>query len=153
MNSQARSEANGFAFPFFAYPNPFQPFLGSFEAAAPFGAAPMKGFARAQLEMMGLMNRRAQAYLEIPSVLSRCRTPQDLFNEQSRFWHTAFQQYAETGRRVAEVWGQMAQPAFGMRNGAHTQERDYITFPEQKPAASGKSSSEADLSPPARRVA
>lgn len=151
MNSQARGESNGSTFPFFPYPNPFQAFLGGLEAA-PIGFAPMKGVARAQLEVLGLMNRRAQAYLEIPSQLSRCRTPQDLLNEQSRFWHTAFQQYAETSRRVVEAWGEMAQPGFGMRNGAQTQERDYITFPDQKPAA-GSKASEADLSPPARRVA
>jgi hypothetical protein len=100
------------------------------------GAEPMmKGMARLNLEAVALVNRRAQAYLERPSRLGRCRTPQDLAGEQLRFWQTAYEQYAETIRKQMAIWTSMvpAMPALstGYRNGA-VRERDFITFPEPK---------------------
>lgn len=93
-----------------------------------------KSFARGQLELMGLMNRRAQALLEIPNRLSQCRTPQDLVNEQQRYWHTAYEQYSETAGQMMGLMGPLVAPPFGF--GAATaetskDEHDYITFPEQ----------------------
>jgi hypothetical protein len=92
---------------------------------------PMKGFVRCQLEMMGLMSRRTQAYMEMPSRISRCRTPQDLMSEQARFWQTAFQQYAESSRRMMEAWTQFM-PLNGMPARATGIERDYISFADPK---------------------
>lgn len=86
----------------------------------------MKGYARSQLEIMGFVSRRTQAYLEIPTRLQQCRTPQDLLNEQARFWQTAFEQYAEASRKILEAWAQAG--------GASAQQpvkataRDYISF-------------------------
>lgn len=124
---------------FGSFENPFQLYFSALEnTAQSFG--PMKGVARAQIEMMGLMSRRAQAYLEIPSRLSRCRSPQDLMNEQMRFWQTAFQQYSESSHKVMEAWGQ----AFASMPSATTfasqprRQRDYISFPDVR-SANGKS--------------
>jgi hypothetical protein len=92
---------------------------------------PIKAMARFQLEMMGLASRRAQAVMEVPSRLARCRTPQDIMSEQSRFWQTAFHQYAESSRRVMEAWTQaMQMPAQGNRRA----ERDYISFADPREA-------------------
>ncbi|HEX9882048.1 MAG TPA: phasin family protein [Hyphomicrobium sp.] len=91
-----------------------------------------KSIARAQLEFMGLMSRRAQAYMEIPSRLTQCRTPQDLASEQMRFWRTAYEEYAESMGRMTEAMASLATPAFSFGHygedarSAH----DYITFPE-----------------------
>ncbi len=110
--------------PFFA---PLHAYFGSLDSMAQ-SMSPMKGAARVQLEMTGFLSRRTQAYLEIPSRLQQCRTPQDLFNEQARFWQTAFEQYAEAGRRMTEAWqagfggGAAAQPA------VRATARDYISF-------------------------
>ena len=93
-----------------------------------------KSFARGQLELMGLMNRRAQALLEIPSRLSQCRTPQDLVNEQQRYWRTAYEQYSETAGQMMGLMGPLVAPPFGFGPAtAETSkdEHDYITFPEQ----------------------
>jgi hypothetical protein len=95
-----------------------------------------KGVARWQLEAIGLASRRAQAYLEIPSRLAQCRTPQDVFAEQSRFWHNAFEQYSDSSRRLAAAWAQMTtMPMPGPSRTSGARERDYITFPEPRAAS------------------
>lgn len=137
MTQHSTSQA-GSAGPFFA---PFHAYFGSLETMAQ-GMSPLKAVARSQLEVMGFFSRRTQAYMEIPTRLQQCRTPQDLFNEQARFWQTAMEQYAEAGRRMTEAW---TQASFG--NGAASQPvrataRDYITFGAEpdtnaKPKANG----------------
>ena len=49
----------------------------------------LKGVGRWNLEVVGLMTRRAQAWLEIPTRLSQCKTPADVFGEHVRFWQAA----------------------------------------------------------------
>jgi len=93
-----------------------------------------KNIARAQLEFMGLMSRRAQAYLEIPGRLAVCRTPQDLASEQMRFWRTAYEEYAESVGRMTEAMAAFATPAFGFGKfgeGEHNA-HDYLAFPENE---------------------
>jgi Phasin protein len=96
-----------------------------------------KGIARAQLEFMGLMSRRAQAYMEIPSRLSQCRTPQDLANEQMRFWRDAYQEYSDSFARMTEAVASVTMPsfAFGQFGEDVRSAHDYITFPETKEQA------------------
>ncbi len=93
----------------------------------------LRGVGRFNLELVGLMARRSQAWLEIPVRLSRCRTPMDLVNEQLRFWQTAAADFAEGQQRLAAALGACA--VLPKLNGA--QPRDYITFPEaeETPAA------------------
>jgi hypothetical protein len=92
-----------------------------------------KGVGRWNLEMVGLMARRAQAWLEIPSLLSRCKTPADLFKEQTRFWQAAAADYTDGSQRLTAAWSACAV----VPNLNDAQPRDYITFPEpqETPAA------------------
>ena len=52
------------------------------------------------IECMQLVNRRAKAWLNIPACLGRCKTPQDVFNEQVKFWQQMSQDYAEGTRQL-----------------------------------------------------
>jgi len=88
----------------------------------------MKSIARCQFEMMGFWSRRAQAYLEIPSRLSRCRTPNDLLSEQLRFWQTASHQYNECAHRIMAAASSAAMPAAFQQpeRRAAPRSRDYL---------------------------
>lgn len=114
------------------YANMMQSMFGSLDTMTQVSNPYVKGMARWQLEAMGLMSRRAQAYMEIPSRMSKCRTPQDLFTEQTRFWQMAFHQYSESSRRMMAATNQMmAMPAaFSQGAAKQTRQRDYINFPE-----------------------
>lgn len=93
--------------------------------------APFKATARCQLETLGLMSRRAQAYLQVPTRLAQCRTPQDVLNEQMAFWRTAGEQYRDSSRRIGEAWLQAYpwfNPAASAGRPAARRERDYINF-------------------------
>lgn len=109
--------------PYFA---PIQAYFGGLDTLAQ-SMSPMKGLARWQLEVMGLMSRRAQAYMEFPSRLQQCRTPQDLVNEQARFLRTSFEQYIETTQRIAEAWAQAGSLSYGPAS-TRAPVRDYISF-------------------------
>ena len=123
---------------------PFHMYFSGLDSMAK-GMGPMKGMARAQLEMMGLMSRRAQAYMEFPSRLSRCRSPQDLMQEQMVFWQTAVQQYQESSQKIMAAWSQSLTnsmpPASSLAPSFATPstrcERDYIAFPEGPCRANG----------------
>ena len=97
----------------------------------------LKGIGRWNLELMGLMTRRTQAWLDIPARISQCKAPQDLVKEQLRFWQTATQDYAEGAQRISAAFGAIAAPGFNGVSGGKTvaPTRDYITFSEPKPAA------------------
>lgn len=129
--------------PFGPFFNPFQAYFTGLEAMSQ-NLGPLTGtlktVARCQLEVVGLMSRRAQAYMEIPTRLGQCRSVQDVAGEQVRFWQTAFEQYTETSRRVMEACGEAA--TGGGRNGKTTadRERDYIKFPGADNAASQRTS-------------
>lgn len=115
------------------FQNMFQPFDPS-SFTAPVGVEQMmRGFTRGQLESQQLLARRAQAYLELPGRMSQCRTPQDLMQEQMRFWQTAFQQYSESSRRILSAWSQPtpAPKTDGRAEERPKQQRDYLSFADQ----------------------
>ena len=91
--------------------------------------------ARAQLEFTGLLTRRAQAYMEIPGRLSQCRNPQDLINEQVRFWRIAFEEYTESTGRITTALASCALSPSAFGSGEPENKHDYITFPETKEPA------------------
>ena len=98
----------------------------------------LRGLARWNLEAFGFASRRAQAWFEIPARLGACRTPQDLVKEQMRFWQSATQDYMEGAQRLTTALGAMGVPTLSGAWGSNSvaqQQRDYITFPEAKPAA------------------
>jgi hypothetical protein len=91
----------------------------------------LKGVGRWNLELVSLMARRSQAWLEIPARLGQCKTPVDFFNEQMRFWQAAAADYTDGSRRLSAAWGACA--VLPKLNG--TQPRDYMTFAEPKDSA------------------
>ena len=117
----------------------FHLYFGGLEAMGKTYDPLMKSIARAQLEIMGYFSRRAQACMEAPTRLSQCRTPQDVANEQMRFWRTAYEEYAESMGRVTEAVAAAAVPAFGATlTGDEAQSaHDYITFAEPKEPGRG----------------
>lgn len=116
--------------------------------------APLKAAARAQLEVMGLANRRVQAYMTAPTKLAQCRSPQDLMNMQMAFWRTAFEQYTESGRKIAEAWGQALPLAEAYSGGDVTNaEHDYINFNGTGSKANMRVPAEPDRAGKQRRVA
>lgn len=138
---QGRFEPNGLG----PFQNLFQPAFSGMDSVALAFEPAMRGMMRCQLEAMGLMSRRAQAYMELPSKVSQCRTPQDLVAEQNRFWQTAFQQYSDSSRRMMAAWSQMfAVPTpFAPAEPKGARARDVIAVPEQRPAAAAGSKSRA----------
>ena len=93
----------------------------------------MRGFARWQVEVQNLAVRRAQAYLELPSRLSQCRTPQDLMAEQQRFMQTCMGQWTESTRAIMGAWMQMFQvPVAGGDAARKETGRDYLSFPDPR---------------------
>jgi len=112
----------------------FHMYFGGLEAFGQAYDPYMKTFARAQLELMGLMSRRAQAYMEIPARLSRCRSPQDVANEQMEFWRTAFEEYSGSMGRMTDAFASVAPPPYGfaLPDDDVADDHDYISFPEPK---------------------
>ena len=106
--------------------NPSQAYFGGLDMMVKGYEPTLKGVGRWNLEVLGLMARRAQAWLEIPSRLSQCKTPADLFKEQTKFWQAAAADYTDGSQRLTAAWSACA--VMPKLNGA--QPRDYITFPE-----------------------
>lgn len=122
-------------------PNAFsdvgQPNFGGLDNMVKGWEPAMKGLGRFNLELAGLMTSRARAWLEIPARLSQCKTPQDLINEQLRFWQTAASQYAVGSHRLFATLGVSGVPNLLNGDGRQGPHRDLISFPEtQEPTPS-----------------
>ena len=93
----------------------------------------MRGLVRWQVEAQSLAFRRAQAYLELPSRLAQCHTPQDLRSEQQRFMQTCLSQWSESSRAMMCAWAQMLQlPTAAAQTTRNEAPRDYLSFPEPR---------------------
>lgn len=111
----------------------FQMYFGGLEALGQAYDPFLKGLARTQLEVLGFVNRRAQAYMQIPTAAAQCRTPQDLFNVQSQFWRAAYEDYTESVGRVTNALAACGLPNFAsLTEEALHNAHDYIAFPETK---------------------
>jgi hypothetical protein len=111
-----------------------QAYFGGLDMMAKGFEPALKGVGRWNLELVGFMARRAQAWLEVPSQLRQCKTPVEVFNLQGKFWQAAAADYADGSKRLAAaVTACAAMP----KSGVSAQPRDYITFPEpqETPAA------------------
>lgn len=73
-------------------------------------AGPARAMMLANVEAATLLSRRAQAYMELPKTLARCRNGQDVMQEQLRFWQSAWEQYQDATVRIATAWSQAAAP-------------------------------------------
>ena len=145
MGTQTGYDARGIE----SFASVFQNYLSAFETVSqgtpPLGAgfptafdtqaftqqatAPFKAVARAQLEMLGLVNRRVQAYMQAPQKFAQCRTADDVLNQQVAFWHEAAEQYAASCRKIADAWS-AALPWAAPYGAIETPQadRDYIDF-------------------------
>ncbi len=99
-----------------------------------------KAQTRTWLEIVALSSRRAQAYMAIPTELAACRSPQDVMSAQARFWETAFAQYNQSARAIADIWtGLMPSAAAQPRSATPVPaQRDLITFPDPAPQRGGR---------------
>ena len=62
-----------------------QAYFGTLDTIAKGYEPALKGVGRWNLELMGLMTKRSREWLEMPTRLTRCKSPVDLVNEQMRF--------------------------------------------------------------------
>lgn len=107
-------------------PNFWMTFGSTARAAEPVA----RSSARAQLELSSLVGTRVKAWSEIPSTLSRCRTPFDLLQAQVAFWQEAGRDYTEATQRVMSAWSGLVAGAKDASSADAVEPRDYITFPE-----------------------
>ena len=124
-----------------------QAYFGTLDKFAKGYEPALKGVGRWNLELIGLYTRRSREWLDVPTRLTRCKTPVDVVNEQVRFWQTATAQYVEASHRLAAAFGACAvAPYFNGAWGGETvaPARDYITFPEPKETAAEAAPSRSD---------
>jgi hypothetical protein len=110
-----------------------QAYFSGFDAFAKGCEPALVGVGRMHLEVMRLASCRAQEWLEYPARLGGCKSPQDLFKEQMRFWQTAAQNYADGSHRMAQAFSALTvMPGVGApRSGkVEPQLRDYLSFRE-----------------------
>lgn len=106
-------------------------FLASTEQATKSMGPMVTSVARANMELVSLAGKRAQAYLDLPNTVAQCRGFQDLLTAQVRFWQTAFEDYSACNRRVvAALSAQNAVTPAAQDAGNGRRERDTITFPD-----------------------
>jgi hypothetical protein len=110
----------------------FQMYFGGLEAFGQTYDPLLKGAARTQLEVLGFVNRRAQAYMQIPARAAQCRTPQDFFNAQAQFWRAVFEDYTESVGRVTDALAACALPNLTALSAEARNAHDYIAFPDTK---------------------
>jgi hypothetical protein len=109
--------------------------FGSLDAMVKGYEPVLKGIGRLNLELMTMMVRRGQAWLETAGRIAQCKSPHEVLGEQTRFWQQAVHDYQEGSRRVAAAVGACGvMPGFlngDARNGGPAS-RDYITFAEPR---------------------
>jgi hypothetical protein len=108
----------------------FDRLVTSTEQATKSVAPMVTGAARANMELASLAGRRAQAYLDLPNVLARCRGPQDVFAAQAQFWQAALEDYSTCSRRIVAALSAHNAVAPGEDAEAERRERDTLTFPD-----------------------
>ena len=74
------------------------------------GMAAMQGFAnsvmRGNMEVMGLLSRRARAHMELPKNATACRTAAEVGQLGAQFWREAFEDYLHVNQRLMGLWMQ-----------------------------------------------
>lgn len=68
----------------------------------------MRAFAQANVEMVGLLGRRSRAYLDLPMHLARCRSPQQVVEEQAKFFQDMLHDYQVANDRMINTWMEAA---------------------------------------------
>lgn len=139
---------------------PFDPFqfdqrMAMESLSAGFG--PLKALTVYQMALVQLASRRAQAYLGVPQRLSRCRTHQDVMEEQMRFWQTAMGQYQDSLNLITKAWSeafampaQMAAQGMGFPGQPGDSQSGLIKFPSSNQPNSPSPTNGSK--PPSRRL-
>ena len=86
----------------------FQTAFETIDMTSGFWQPMLKAMGRAQMEMVGLQARQAQAFVHWTHQLMRPLTPFDVVNASLQFWQTTTQQYSDAAPRVAEALGAAA---------------------------------------------
>ena len=71
----------------------------------------VEAMAKANVEMAGLLGRRSRAYFNLPTQLSRCRTPEQMLEEQAKFFQDMLHDYQVTNDRVVNCWIEATAPS------------------------------------------
>ena len=124
MNSGERSVSSASSVPSVGW------VVGNVDAVVRAYGPALKAIGRFNLEMLALMSRRWQAWLGAPRQFGGCRSPQDVVQEQVRFWQAAARDYAQSAQHLSATFGAFA--VMPEHRGAA--QRDYITV--QEPATS-----------------
>lgn len=61
---------------------------------------------RGQMAVLSLASRRARAQMEFPKQAMACRSASEIGQLGSEFWRTAFQDYMDCNRQIANLWMQ-----------------------------------------------
>lgn len=83
----------------------------------------MRALAQANVEMVGLLGRRSRAYLDLPTHLAQCRTPQQMLDEQAKFFQDMMHDYQVTNDRVMNCWMEAAAPLISGESRQRAEER------------------------------
>ena len=67
--------------------------------------------AQTNMEVAALMGRRSRACLDYPAHISKCQTPQQLLDENARFFQEMMHDYQATNDRLLKAWFQQVPPA------------------------------------------
>ena len=69
-----------------------------------------RALAQTNVEMIGLVGRRSRAYLDLPNHIAECRTPQQILEQQARFFQEMLNDYQTTNERVMNCWMEATSP-------------------------------------------
>jgi hypothetical protein len=63
-----------------------------------------RSVANANIEVAGLMTRRARALMDTSSRITQCKTPQEFADANMQYWQAAAKDYMDVSRRIATVF-------------------------------------------------
>jgi hypothetical protein len=63
-----------------------------------------RNLAQCNIEMAGLMTRRARALMDASSRMTQCKTPAELADMNMKYWQSATQDYIDASRRMVTVF-------------------------------------------------
>jgi hypothetical protein len=63
-----------------------------------------RGVANCNIEVAGLMTRRARALIDTSSRITQCKTPQEFAEANMQYWQAAAKDYIDASRRIATVF-------------------------------------------------
>ena len=71
----------------------------------------MRALAQANVEMVGLLGRRSRAYFDLPTHLAQCRSAQQMWDEQAKFFQDMLHDYQVANDRMMNCLMEIATPS------------------------------------------